>query len=131
MIQDDTQNCLEDKFKNLKALVKVAKRDFFECLDDIEENIYDLKEEIKYTYVPRALDLQQGDIVYIKKDKNIPDYKLGEICTFQAGTMIGIAFELSSPAEGQVISLEKYPAYKKWYQFWIKQEVVGYLIQIL
>ncbi len=90
-----------------------------------------LAESIKENFARRIVELHPGDIIYINKTEYMPLLNLGDIYDFQAGTKIALSFETANPAQGYVIRLTKNPPFKKWYQFWIKQQVVGYEIQIL
>jgi len=83
------------------------------------------------SYIRRAVELHTGDIISLLKTENVPQLKLGDIYNLETGTKIALAYETSHPAKGQVVEVIKNPPIKKWYQFWIKQQVVGYNIQIL
>ena len=98
---------------------------------DIFKETNEMVSGIQSTYVPKLIELHQGDIIYIRKTDNIPFLKLGDTYDFQAGTKIALSFETVHPAQCCVIRLIKNPPFKKWYQFWIKQQVVGYEIQVL
>lgn len=83
------------------------------------------------SYARRAVELCTGDIIHLSKSENTPQLKLGDMYNLETGTKIAWVYKTSHPAKGQVVEVIKNPPIKKWYQFWIKQQVVGYNIQIL
>lgn len=79
----------------------------------------------------KVIEFNNGDELFCSKDAFDTELSLGECVTLNKGFKVTANHYIMQDVSAIVIEVIKSNSEKKQWQFWMKQEVIGYMLRVI